>query len=41
MVLGFHQESAFNYLDRLSDAIPLMQQIADEAGVQLQWAQYR
>jgi hypothetical protein len=41
MVLGFHQESAFNYLDRLSDAIPLMQQIANEAGVQLQWAQYR
>jgi hypothetical protein len=39
MVLGFHQESAFNYLDRLADAIPHMQQIADEAGVRLQWAQ--
>jgi len=40
MVLGFHQESAFNYLDRLADAIPLMQQIADEAGVHLQWARF-
>lgn len=41
MVLGFHQESAFNYLDRLADAIPLMQQIADETGVRLRWAQFR
>lgn len=40
MVLGFHQESAFNYLDRLADAIPKMQQAADAAGVQLRWAQY-
>ncbi|HZV62038.1 MAG TPA: hypothetical protein VFF75_06440 [Methylophilaceae bacterium] len=37
MVLGFHQESAFNYLDRLADAIPLMQQEAEQAGVQLHW----
>ncbi|HYD33080.1 MAG TPA: hypothetical protein VEA39_00800, partial [Methylophilaceae bacterium] len=35
MVLGFHQESAFNYLDRLADAIPLMQEIANQAGVRL------
>lgn len=40
MVLGFHQESAFNYLDRLADAIPRMQQAAAAAGVRLQWAQY-
>lgn len=40
MVLGFHQESAFNYLGRLTDAIPRMQQIADEAGIRLQWARY-
>ena len=40
MVMGFHQESAFNYLDRLADAIPLMQQIADDAGVRLKWAQF-
>lgn len=40
MVLGFHQESAFNYLDRLTDAIPRMQQIADEANIRLQWAHY-
>ena len=40
MVLGFHQESAFNYLDRLADAIPRMQQAADERGVRLVWAQY-
>lgn len=41
MVLGFHQESAFNYLDRLADAIPLMQQAADATGVRLQWGQLR
>lgn len=41
MVLGFHQESAFNYLNRLADAIPLMQQEADTAGVRLEWARYR
>jgi hypothetical protein len=40
MVMGFHQESAFNYLDRIADAIPLMQQIADQAGVRLQWATF-
>ena len=40
MVLGFHQESAFNYLNRLADAIPLMQQQADAAGVKLEWAPY-
>ena len=41
MVLGFHQESAFNYLNRLADAIPRMQQEADATGVRLEWAQYR
>lgn len=41
MVLGFHQESAFNYLDRLADAIVLMQQEADAAAIRLQWAKYQ
>jgi hypothetical protein len=40
MVLGFHQESAFNYLDRLGDAIPHMQKAAEAAGVRLEWAHY-
>ncbi len=37
MVLGFHQETAVDYLPRLSRAIPKMQAIAEERGVNLQW----
>lgn len=37
MVLGFHQETAFNYLHRMEDAIPLMEKAAAEAGVRLEW----
>lgn len=38
MVLGFHQETAFNYLHRLEDAIPLLEKAAVELGVQLEWS---
>lgn len=38
MVLGFHQETAFNYLHRMEEAIPLMEKAAAEAGVKLEWA---
>lgn len=38
MVLGFHQETAFNYLHRLEAAIPLLTQEAAAAGVTLEWA---
>ncbi len=41
MVLGFHQETAFNYLGRLEQAIPLMEKEADAAGVKLKWAHYQ
>lgn len=37
MVLGFHQETAVDYLPRLSAAIPKMQAIAQARGVDLQW----
>lgn len=37
MVLGFHQETAFNYLHRLEAAIPLLEQEAAAAGVTLEW----
>lgn len=37
MVLGFHQETAFNYLHRMEDAIPLMEKAAAEAGTRLEW----
>lgn len=38
MVLGFHQETAVDYLPRLASAIPRMQAIAKRQGVQLVWA---
>ena len=41
MVLGFHQETAFSYLHRMEDAIPLMEKAAAEAGVLLEWAAVR
>jgi len=37
MVTGFHQETAFVYLDNLEDALRQMQQIATDRGVQLIW----
>lgn len=37
LVLGFHQETAFNYLSNLEDAIPLMEQAAQQTGVSLEW----
>lgn len=41
LVLGFHQETAFNFLDNLEAAIPLMEKEAAAAGVRLEWARYR
>lgn len=37
LVLGFHQETAYNYLSNLERAIPLMEQAAKQAGVSLEW----
>lgn len=38
MILGFHQETAYVYLDRLTQAIPKLEQQAKAAGVTLIWA---
>ncbi len=40
MVLGFHQETAANYLGRLEAAVPQMEAAAKAANVQLEWAKY-
>jgi hypothetical protein len=40
MVLGFHQETAANYLGRLEAAIPQLEAIAKAENVQLEWAKY-
>ncbi len=40
MVLGFHQETATNYLGRLDAAIPKMEAAAKAANVELIWAKY-
>lgn len=37
MVLGFHQETAADYLGRLSTAIPEMKKIAKERGWKIEW----
>ena len=37
MVLGFHQETATNHLNRLENAIPQMEAIAKEHGVAIDW----
>ncbi len=37
MVLGFHQETAVDYLPRLSAAIPKMQAVAQDRGIELRW----
>lgn len=36
-VTGFHQETAFEFLHRLEDAIPRMEAAAKAAGVTIQW----
>lgn len=38
MVLGFHQETAADFLERLAVAIPQMETIARAKNVQLEWA---
>lgn len=40
MVTGFHQETAFVYLDNLEEAILLMEQAAQTAKVKLEWGRY-
>lgn len=40
MVTGFHQETAFVYLDNLEDAIRGMQTMAAERGIRLEWGRY-
>lgn len=37
MVLGFHQETATDYLHRLEQAIPQMEVLAKEQGVSIEW----
>jgi hypothetical protein len=37
MVLGFHQETATDYLNRLEQAIPQIEAIAKEIGVEINW----
>jgi len=37
MVLGFHQETARDFLHRLETAIPQMEAIAKEQGVKIEW----
>ncbi len=40
MVTGFHQETAFDYLDNLEDTILLMQEYAKSVNVELIWGRY-
>jgi hypothetical protein len=40
MVLGFHQETATDYLIRLEKAIPQMEAIAEEQGVKIEWVSH-
>lgn len=40
MVMGFHQETAFDFLDNLEDAILLIQEHANSANVELLWGSY-
>jgi hypothetical protein len=37
MVLGFHQETAADFLKHLEDAVPQMEVIAKQKNIQLQW----
>lgn len=40
MVLGFHQETANEYLHRLAIAIPQMEALAKEQGVEIEWVSH-
>lgn len=40
MVMGFHQETAFDFLDNMEDAILLMQEYAKSVNVELIWGSY-
>ncbi len=40
MVLGFHQETAVDFLQRLEDAIPQMQAIAKQRAMDILWVTY-
>ena len=40
MVLGFHQETATDYLYRLEQAIPQMEVLAKEQGVSIEWVSH-
>lgn len=40
MVLGFHQETAADYLGRLAKAIPEMEKAAAESGWQIEWVSH-
>lgn len=40
MVLGFHQETAADYLARLEAAIPQLEAISKAENIQLEWANY-
>lgn len=40
MVLGFHQETATDYLNRLEQAIPLMEAIAKQNGAEIEWVSH-
>lgn len=40
MVMGFHQETAFDFLDNMEDAILLMNEHAKSADVKLIWGSY-
>ncbi len=40
MVLGFHQETATDYLYRLEQAIPQMEALANEQGVSIEWVSH-
>lgn len=37
MVLGFHQETAIDFLHRLSSAIPQIETLANEQGISIEW----
>jgi hypothetical protein len=40
MVMGFHQETAFDFLDNMEDALLRMEEDAESAGVALIWGNY-
>jgi len=40
MVLGFHQETAVDFLENLAEAIPQMETMADQHGWQIEWVSH-